>query len=326
MENINKITENQFGSSVERNKAASRLCMRLFPAWTGSDNKEKQVIQGELQRVIVKAWETGIDDNETILETGLWWLWARNLMIDNTFTKQQRERIMEIAVSAADGLKPVNFVITRSPELLHAQVEGTGNSLLPRTRVVIEKFAQIVNESKKHLRTSATILLADLAITNIDELAALCDTESVLRNNVVGIERITQEAGLSDFEIIRISDLSGPRGKLGEIISANGKTNIELALNAKARIIIETAVRESIGWHKDRFGWDVNKTREHNFNLAITMGLVGEALRQNNDNTVLIHNESFISRGPLNNIFNDPKDPLPVICLRDLLARKGGKD
>jgi hypothetical protein len=56
------------------------------------------------------------------------------------------------------------------------------------------------------------------------------------------------------------------------------------------------------------------------------MGLVGSAVQLLNPPPILIHNESFISRGSLNNLFTDPKKPLPVICLRDLLEIKRLKE
>lgn len=55
------------------------------------------------------------------------------------------------------------------------------------------------------------------------------------------------------------------------------------------------------------------------------MGLVGQAVQLLRPPPILIHNEAFISRGKLNNLFTDPKEPLPVVCLKDLLETKREK-
>lgn len=305
-------------SSVERNKAASSVCKRLFPQWA------KPPTQGELQRIINEAVQFEASEEE-ILQAGFWWLWARELAIENTFSKQMQISMMRSAVKAAVGISHINFVSCRSPELLHAQVSTQGDLSLPRSRKALEKLGQIVACSRNFLPTVLTIIFADLAIDNIEEIEKNCNIEQTIAENIDLVAQICQEMGLTRFQIVKMSLLHTPNGNvLGNCLSRTGIPKTVVVLDERAETLIKTAARESFASHQAMFGWTQEESLQHNHNLGITMGLVGQAIQQL-PSAVLIHNEAFIARGALNNLLTDPKDPLPVICLKDLLERKPKK-
>jgi hypothetical protein len=312
------MTNKQLGD-VERNKAASNLCSRLFPAWC------KPPTQGELQNLIIKSWKLDLNDNNRITQIGNWWLWFRGLVIQNTFTKQAKNKVLDIAVSTALGSDPIHFVTARSPELLHAQVKG-GDKSLPRSRASIEKLKKIIDSSSSFLPTTATVVFADLAIDNLPEIEKVCDVNHTIEKNIELLTMICRNAGLENINILRMSSLTGPRGKLGDLIKKDGTPMVQLELDDRAKTAIGIATKESSESQERMFNWGLEQVRMHNKNLGITMGLVGEAVKRFSPSTLLIHNEAFIARGQLNNIFNPVNDMLPVICLSDLLESKIHKE
>lgn len=315
MKEILMETHIKTASSVERNKAASSVCKRIFPSWA------KPPTQGELQRIICEAGQFDASERE-IFQAGCWWLWARELAIKNTFSKQMQITMMRMAVKAAVGVAPINFVSCRSPELLHAQVSAQGDPSLPRSQKAISKLKEIVAVSQKFLPTSLTLIFADLAIDNLAEIEKRCDIERTIRENLERLAKIVQEERIKDFILLRMSKLEMPDGRtLSEVISLDGSPKIAITLNQKAEQLIKIATRESFQSHQRMFGWTEEQSFTHNRKLGITMGFVGQATKQL-PSAILIHNEAFIARGALNNLFTDPTDPLPVICLRDLLEAK----
>jgi len=310
---------NSIAISVETNKAASRLCQRLFSSWS------RPPTQGELQRVIIESWRLGGSEEE-IINAGNWWLWARDLAIENTFNKQTRLQMMEMAIRVSMGEGKIHFVSARSPELVHAQVLGQGDTSLPRSRKALAKMAELCRASEKFLPTELTIVFADLAIDNLTAIIKSCNLEEIIRENISRVRGICQELGLSNFQVIGMSELRSPHGQLSDFLNLDGSPKVSITLGERASKLVEIATRESFESHQRMFGWSKEQSATHNTNLAITMGLVGSAVQLLNPPPILIHNESFISRGSLNNLFTDPKKPLPVICLRDLLEIKRLKE
>ena len=311
--------ENKFISSVERNKAASNLCKGLFPSWN------KPPTQGELQRIITLSWGKELNNSE-ILAAGNWWLWIRDMFIENTITKEQKDILKQIAVTAAKGNTAINIISARSPELLHAQVAGQGNTSLPRSRKALMKINEVVSKSQEFIPTIPVIIFADLAIDNFQNISKACNVEEVIQENIERLKEIAKEIGLEKLQILRMSKLIVPQGELGSILTPDGQPLISINLNFTAERLITIAGKESVESHKKMFGWSEDESLAHTRNIGITMGLVGEAIKTMFRTGILIHNESFISRGALNNLFNDTKNPLPVISLRDLLETKRVKE
>lgn len=307
-----------FTSQVERNKAASRLVHAWFPKVGGTPQ------HGDIQRVIIALSGTAEAEAQA-KAAGNWWLWARTLMIENTFTKRQKQKVVEQAIEAARTGAPIHFVSARSPELLHAQVPGQGDASLPRSRKAIEALAGIVKKSSSFMPTKLTVAFADLAIDNLDEIKKVCDPEEVILENIRQIEELCRESGIESFEVIRLSDLEHPQGKMKDLLDPSGEVKIPVDLSQRALDLIKVVTKESSESHKRMFGWSEEQSREHNRNLGITMGLVGQAISKLSPPPILIHNEAFILRGALNNLFTDERDPLPVFCLRTLLETKRAK-
>jgi len=306
-------------SSVARNKAASAICKRLFPSWS------KPPTQGELQRMIIQSQEKGGSEKQ-IKTAGNWWLWARNLMIENIITKKERQIMMDQAVSAATKQQPIHFVSTRSPELLHAQVEGQGDKSLPRSKIAIKKLVELSSSSSEFLPTQTTIILADRAVDNLETIQKACpNLETTILENLERLQEICESLGLNNWQILRMSELDHPQGKLRDILDLAGNSQIPIQLDARANKLIAIATRESQHSHQRMFGWTEKESETHNRKLGITMGLVGQAVQLLTPPPILIHNESFIARGSLNNLFTSSKNPIPVICLKDLLERKKSK-
>jgi hypothetical protein len=136
---------------------------------------------------------------------------------------------------------------------------------------------------------------------------------------------IAHELELENFQILRMSELVGQKGELGKILTRDGKPLISVNLDQRAMNLISTVGKESIQSHMKMFGWTESESIEHTTNIAITMGLVGQAVKSASPNGILIHNEAFITRGMLNNIFNSTDNPLVVVALRDLLENKAKK-
>lgn len=304
---------------VERNKAASKVCKLFFAEFMNTP------LHGDLQRIALECWENG-GNNNSIRRAGNWWLWMKNLAIDNTFSKPARIIVMKNAAKAASIGKPVHFVSARSPEFLHAQVEGQGDKNLPRSKKALEVLAGIVNKSAEFLPTKLTVLFADLAIDNFENIAKACDVKDTINKNIEMLDEIAKQMGMPKVEVIRLSKLQNRGNSLRQLIDPSGKILTEVDLTNRAQNMIQTATNESSESHRRMFGWTFEQSRKHNENLAITMGLVGQAVKQIQPCPILIHNEAFIARGALNNLFTDPQDPLPVICLRSLLETKKTKD
>jgi hypothetical protein len=306
---------NTFIKRVEKNKAASKVCKQFFAEHMNTH------LHGDLQRIALECWEHGGDD-DAIRRAGTWWLWMRELAIDNTFSKPARIVVMKNAARAASLGEPIHFVSARSPELLHAQVKGQGDKELPRSKKALNSLAEIVSRSKELLPTHLTVLFADLAIDNLDNIAKACDVEETIKTNIEMLVQIAAELELTQFNVIRLSQLQNGDQPLSKFISPSGEVLISVDLNGKALNMIQTATNESAESHRIMFGWSPEQTRNHNEKLGITMGLVGQSVKQFRPCPILIHNEAFIARGALNNLFTDPQDPLPVICLRSLLETK----
>lgn len=315
----NKEMVNIIEGDVKRNRAASELCFQLFPAWC------KPPTQGELQNLVIKSWRAGLTDNDRIRLVGNWWLWLRGLIIQNTFTKQAKNKVLDIAVSAGLGANPIHFVTARSPELLHTQVGG-GDKNLPRSRAAIEKLKKIVDSSSTFLPSIATVIFADLAIDNLSEIEKVCDVNQIIEKNLELLTIICGDVGLNNVSIFKMSNLTGSRGKLGNLVKRDGTPMVQIELDDRAKTAIGIATKESGESQQRMFDWSLEEIKKHNINLGITMGLVGEAVKEFSPSTILIHNEAFIARGQLNNIFNPANDSLPVICLSDLLESKIHKE
>lgn len=168
---IEFMVDKRSSPSVETNKTASALCKRLFPTWACPPT------QGELQRIIIDSLQFSSSEL-AIKNAGEWWLWIRDLFIENAISKTEKNLIMRMAAESAAFNRPIHFVTTRSPELLHAQVEGQGDKTLPRSRKAILTLAEIVLQSKRFLPTQSTIIFADLAIDNLERITERCDLSS----------------------------------------------------------------------------------------------------------------------------------------------------
>lgn len=304
---------------VERNKAASKVCKQFFAEFMNTP------LHGDLQRIALECWEHQ-GNADDIRRAGTWWLWIKNLAIDNTFSKPARIIVMKNAARAASLGEPIHFVSARSPEFLHAQVEGQGDRSLPRSKKALEVLVGIVNKSAEMLPTRLTVLFADLAIDNLENIAKACDIEKTTEENIEILRKIAQVLGLTKVTIERLSQLQNQGKLLRELISPSGDILAKVELPGRALNMIQTATNESAESHRRMFDWTPEQSRKHNENLGITMGLVGQAVKQIQPCPILIHNEAFIARGALNNLFTNPQDPLPVICLRSLLERKKAKD
>lgn len=303
-------------SAVKRNRGASFLCKELFPDIC------QHPARAELQRLVIEGWKLGAS-RKAVQSAGFWWLWARELMIENTVSKNERHRMINIAVQAGMGGK-IHFVSARSPELLHSQIQNQADSELPRSRKAIAKLAQLATTSSTFLPTLVTIFLADLAVDNWEAITASCNPEAILDENTTKIIALCDSFKPVKFQVLRMSQMTHPLGKLGELLEPDGTPRIEVQLSPKSQRLVDIATRESQDSHQRMFGWTEDQSKAHNTNLGITMGLVGQAVRQLNPPAILIHNESFISRGALNNLFTDPANPLPIICLKDLLEKNNG--
>jgi hypothetical protein len=287
---------NEF-KSVEATKAASLTAQRLFP-------NNPLPIQGELQTITRLTWERAGKDDE-IKRAGLWWLWFRNIFIENTMSRDAKRKIQIFACNAVSSNVPLTLVTTRSPELVHAQI-GMADPSLPRSRKALSRLKELIDISNKHIPTSGKVFLADIAIDNVDRIAQVCDLEEVIENNIIAVKTIAMDLGLT-CEIEKLSHLVGD--------------DTPPAIPPKSWSQIRRVMDESLLSHTERFGWTKEQSEAHNIKLATTMGQVGSKLNLLKGH-ILLHNEAFISRGALNNIFNPPHDPLPVICLRDLLDSK----
>jgi hypothetical protein len=287
---------NEF-KSVEATKAASLTAQRLFP-------DRPLPIQGELQTITRLTWERGGKDEE-VRRAGEWWLWFRQLFIENTMPRDAKRKIQIFACEAVTSNNPLTLVSTRSPELVHAQI-GMADPNLPRSKKALGRLKELVDISNQHIPTLAKVFLADLAIDNLDRIIQVCDLQKTVEENIQAIQNIATEIGLN-CEIEKLSLLVG-----------NEKPP---PIPPKSWPAIRRVMDESLLSHTDRFGWTKEQSESHNLKLAITMGQVGNKLNLLKGH-ILLHNEAFISRGALNNIFNPPHDPLPVICLRDLLDSK----
>lgn len=303
--------------SVETSKAASKTCKRLFPVWC------KPPTQGELQNIIIGLGTTARD--EQILAAGNWWLWARNLMIENVFSKEEKTAMMGMDVNSAQGRGKIHFVTARSPELLHAKI-GKGDPKLPRSLQALTKLFDIVSTSESFLPTEASLIFADLAIDNLPEVEKVCNVNETIDANIHELENLAEKIGFKKLNIFKMSKLKSQLGTLENLVDKSGLPKFIPVLSEKSKTLINTAIRESAESQKRAFGWNDQQICAHNLNIAITMGLVGQAVKLSIPSAILIHNEAFIARGQLNNIFNHPKDPLPVISLRDLLESKRTKE
>ena len=302
------------------NQEASLTCKKIFPEHT------KSPTQGELQNLILLIKGNGGGETE-IKMVGMWWLWIRKMFIENTITQAEKRKIMTVGVGAALGLHKVIFISSRSPELLHAQVDSQGDKTLPRSQQALQKLERIVSKSNEILPTNLVLAFADLAIDNFEKIEATCNIESMVDQNLQKLKEIAQNVNLSCVRILQISDLfnKGLGRKLNSIIHRNGTILNRIDVPKKADSLIEIGSRESIESHQKMFGWSREQSFQHSRNLAITMGLVGESLQSQFPNGIIIHNEAFIARGRWNNLFTDPNNPIPVICLRDLLEKKRSK-
>jgi hypothetical protein len=303
-----KITLN----SVEATKASSSACKQLFPEHL------KPPFQGELQNIIRFTQEAG-GSLDQAQKAGNWWLWVRELFIENTMPKPAKIKMMRHAASSAVSKTPIHIVTTRSPELLHAQI-GMASPDLPRSQKTLLRVKELIAASSVFLPTTASVFLADLAIDNLDLIAQKCDIASTVQQNLQAITLISQSIGLT-VNIDLLSHLVCQFGPLADLISPSGQPIHDLPIPMHAWPHIKIVNKETIESHQRQFGWTTEQSEKHNLNLAITMGCVGNALAHI-PNAILLHNEAFISRGALNNIFNSPQDPLPVICLKDVLDRK----
>lgn len=302
--------------SVETTRQASRLCLRLFPQWS------KPPFQGEIQNIILLGWENNLVE-KNIIPAVNWWIWIRNELIENTITRETKLVLWKTALSATTNI-PINLITSRSPELLHAQI-GKGDPSLPRSTASLIKFKQLFENSSQLIPTEPVIIFADRAIDNFDKISASCDIEDKITENISRISAIANSVGLKNVRIIRLSELHHPLGSIGSLIDLSGKIKNHPPISPSSWKLIEIAHHGSSKSQMREFEWSVDRAREHNLVLAKTMGLVGQAIKHSLINPILIHNEAFIERGVLNNLFLDPKNPLPVICLKDLLANKHPK-
>lgn len=314
------IIKKSSGRTVEEIKKRTRLCKQLFPQHTNHPELGELIFmanEGELIGCTTKELSTA----------GKWWLWARTLFIENTMTKPMRRKMQTIALRASHLNQPIHFVSTRSPELIHAQIATQGDFTLPRSRKALHELAKFIGASANFLPTIGTVLLADVAIDNLEAILKACpDLEKITRENFTALERIAEKERLSNLRIVRMSELPHPSGKrLGDLINPDGTVNMEITFSSAAERKISIASQESLESHKRMFGWSKIQSETHNRNLAKTMALVGQVVKIMDPPAILIHNEAFISRGALNNLFNDPNNPLPVICLSSLLETKAKK-
>lgn len=305
--------------TVSEMKINSRICAKLFPA-----EKHNPITTGELLFVTRIARLSCLSEKE-ISAIGNWWLWVRNLFIQNTMTKLMEKTLAGLAINAVANNQPIHFASARSPELVHAQLPNQGDHSLPRSRAALETFSNIIKESNKFIPTVGTVFLADVAIDNIEEIQKKCSClEEIIVQNILKLKSIITEENLfPNINIIRMSTLVLPNKQLvGNLVNIDGSINIPIIFSNHAEQLIQIATKESAISHQRMFGWDENKSKSHNLNLAKTMALVGQAVKNMNPPAILIHNESFISRGALNNLLNDSKNPLPIICLNTLLEKK----
>ncbi len=304
-------------SKVEETRRLTRLSKALFP---------QHISHPELGELIFMAREGKLLEcsNDEIKAAGNWWLWARNLFIENTMTKQMKKVMRIMTLMAAKSDQPIHFVSTRSPELIHAQIPSQGDPNLPRSKRALHQLSSLIQKSSEFLPTIGTVLLADVAIDNFRAIMRVCpDLKSMTRKNCHRLEKIAAEEGLLNINIRRLSELLHPLGKkIGDLVNLDGTVNVEISFSPKAERKISIASKESFKSHQTMFDWNEIQSREHNRNLAKTMALVGQAVKTMQPGAILIHNEAFISRGALNNLLIDPNNPLPVICLTTLLERK----
>ncbi|OGY07979.1 MAG: hypothetical protein A2782_02430 [Candidatus Blackburnbacteria bacterium RIFCSPHIGHO2_01_FULL_43_15b] len=189
---MERLPERQIFSAVERNKAASKVVKRLFPSWAGTP------LHGDLQRMVIGLGEGPHLDSQA-KAAGDWWLWAKDLAIDNTFTKKQQLVVLDMVISAASGKQPIHLVSARSPELLHAQVSKQGDPALPRSRKAIKTLTELARKSSELLPTVTTLVFADLAIDNWEAIRQACDVETTITVNLKRLSEICREEGLENF-------------------------------------------------------------------------------------------------------------------------------
>lgn len=289
---------NEF-KSVEATKAASLLVRKNFPDLS-------LPIQGELQTITRLTWERGGKEDQVVLAS-TWWLWFRTLFIENTMQKDAKRKIQIFACEAATSGNPLTIVTTRSPELVHAQI-GMADSNMPRSKQSLKRLQELVETSNKFIPTAGKVLLADLAIDNVQKIRQVCDIDTVMDENHRQLLKIASEIGLCCTV-----------GRLSQIVS-----NETTPIPVRSWGLIKRVMSESLESHTGRFGWSKEQSETHNLELAMVMGRVGSAIHSM-PRHILLHNEAFISRGALNNLFNPPHDPLPVVCLTDLLEKRAHK-
>lgn len=317
MKEMEKQKQPEMINKVEEMKRDTALCKRLFP------QQAQPPEMGELIFMVRRGLMTSCTEEE-IRIAGSWWLWVRTLFIENTMTKREREVMRMTALNAVKNNHPIHFVSTRSPELIHAQISTQGDSHLPRSRIAIREFADIIQTSSKLLPTIGTILLADVAIDNLEAILKVCpNLEGITRKNFARLNEIINEEGITNVIIVRLSELPHPSGmNIGDLVSSDGSVNVDIEFSSWAIRKISVVSKESLKSHQRMFGWSQEQSEEHNLNLAETMALVGQAIKEMQPPAILIHNEAFISRGALNNLLNPQNNPLPVICLATLLEKK----
>lgn len=307
-------------NKVEEMRQNTKVAKELFPRHTQHPKLGEFIF-------MVRQGELAGCSKEEIKIAGEWWLWARTLFIENTMTKPMKRLMEKMALATAQTGQPIHFVTARSPEWIHAQISTQGDPNLPRSKKALLEFSKIVEASSRLLPTIGTVLLADVAIDNLETILKLRpDLDQLITENQIKLESLIEELGFKRIQLARLSELQHPSGKkIGELVNADGSPKIDFPIQGKALKLIETVLKESIVSHQRMFGWTEDQSRAHNTNLGKTMGVVGQAVKGLQPPAILIHNEAFISRGALNNLFTDLNDPLPVICLKTLLERKNQK-
>lgn len=257
---------------------------------------------------------------DVIKQAGLWWLEFRNLGIQNMITNEIKHAIRKTALlSLKDGCL-LTFVTTRSPDfILHFTEQKSGKpKISERSIKAIHRVSEIRKLSTKFLPTRAIIFLADIALANADDpnnsLVSATATE-LLDQNLIELERAI--LGIDpEIETSRLGDLIGSNGQL--ISSAIGFSgNVEVALPPTAFTVIKPVVSESLEFHQN-LGWSEKDVWDRTEKLAKCMAIVGKTFHDQTPKPIMLFMESFVKRSSFNNLLNDRRDPLPIICFNDL--------
>lgn len=260
---------------------------------------------------------------ETIRRVGQWWLEIRKLGIENMKTNEIKHILRRDALLSTEAGLSIKLIATRSPDfILHFTEHKTGKpAISDRSLKTISRVSEVRNMSAKFLPTETTIFLADIALANADDPKNQLpeeETRTLLEENLSALREVTHEID-DQIKVEKLGDVVHPNGKnLKELVGTDGEcSGIEIPLLPHAWNHINRVVKESKEFHQ-RLGWSEDDVALRTAKLARCMAIVGQAFHTRKPRPTMLFMESFVNRAIFNNLLNDKRDPLAIICFNDL--------